>query len=276
MAEELFELDLLGGAVERAYRRARPEVDALPWGSLRIHDVPAPDLLNARREWTATALQEYASAANAALTLRTVLRARAPLDLTAMLSQVPLDELTHSELCARVASELGGGTPLRYERGSVFALPGEHDETDDPTADAAVRVVREFCVGESLSLALLRAVGRASKPLLLREVFEQLAGDETRHAAFGWIFVDWALPRLDRAGRARLGRAADDALAGACRLLAAIEESRQMRSTARLGWVGSLGAARYAATGRRWRPAPEVDTSVASNWVSESGRRALG
>src|SRR4051794_27855013 len=122
MADELFELEILGGAVERAYRRARPEIEALPWGTLEVSTVPKAEVLIARREWTATSLQEYASAANAALTLQAVLKARAPLDLTAMLARVPLDEIAHSELCARVAAELGGGTPLRYDRARVFPL----------------------------------------------------------------------------------------------------------------------------------------------------------
>ena len=34
MAGELFELELLGGNVERRYRKMRPEVEAMPWGTI--------------------------------------------------------------------------------------------------------------------------------------------------------------------------------------------------------------------------------------------------
>ena len=38
MAQELFELELLGGGMERRYRRARPEVEQMPWGTLDVSE----------------------------------------------------------------------------------------------------------------------------------------------------------------------------------------------------------------------------------------------
>src|SRR5262245_58679870 len=110
---ELFELSLLGGSVERRYRRLRPEV-RLPWGTLDTSSYDRATLETAQRTWTLAAFQEQHSAAACAETLRALIAARAPLDLVAMASSFVLDEVVHVELCARVAMELGGAAPLWF------------------------------------------------------------------------------------------------------------------------------------------------------------------
>jgi hypothetical protein len=100
MAEppELFELSLLGGAPERRYRRLRPDIDRLPWERLKPGRRSSAVLEAARRGWTQGALQEYASADAHSAMLRLLVRARAPVDVSAMASRFPLDELAHAEL----------------------------------------------------------------------------------------------------------------------------------------------------------------------------------
>jgi hypothetical protein len=251
MTEELFELELLGGASERAYRRARPEVEALPWDTLDPRRLPRRELERARQQWTLAALQEYASAANIALTLHALLRARAPLDLTANLSRFALDEITHAELCARVAGALGGGVSLRYARERVLPHGRGVDDPADPLELATVRVVRDFCVGETLSLELLRAGRRAAREPLLQGVFARLVIDESEHAAFGWRFVDWALATLDRRARPRVRQAALRASADAEQLVAAIAAQPSESLVSRVGVVGVVGRDAYVDTARR-------------------------
>jgi hypothetical protein len=113
--EEPFELSMLGGATERRYRRMRPEVESLPWGTLDPSRYPAELVLAARRSWTLAALQEHRTAAACAATLRALIAARAPVDLIAVATRFPLDEMAHVELCARLAGELGGGTPVIHD-----------------------------------------------------------------------------------------------------------------------------------------------------------------
>ncbi len=36
MPVELFELELIGGAMERQYREMRPEVESMPWGTIDL------------------------------------------------------------------------------------------------------------------------------------------------------------------------------------------------------------------------------------------------
>src|SRR5918996_626179 len=151
---ELFELGMLGGAIERRYRKSRPEVERLPWKSLRPDDFPHEMVLAARQAWTEAAFQEHRTAAACSSDLQALIAARAPVDLIAMASRFPLDEIVHVELCARLATELGGGIPIRY----------------DP-------------------------LGRIVK-------------DEAAHGQFGWVFLDWALPHLDKSERQVLREAA--------------------------------------------------------------------
>src|SRR5262249_38962581 len=62
LMSELFELELLGGAMERRYRKARPEVEAMPWGTLDVRAFSEEALVVARRSWTSAAFQEHRTA----------------------------------------------------------------------------------------------------------------------------------------------------------------------------------------------------------------------
>src|SRR4029077_5038430 len=93
MDGELFELSLLGGATERRYRRLRPEVERLPWGTFDKAAFSDELVLSARRYWTHVAFSEHVAAASAALTLEALVMARAPLDMIAVAARFPQDEL---------------------------------------------------------------------------------------------------------------------------------------------------------------------------------------
>ena len=49
MSGVLFELELFGGGVEKRYRRMRPEVEAMPWGTIDTRGISEEDLVAARR-----------------------------------------------------------------------------------------------------------------------------------------------------------------------------------------------------------------------------------
>jgi hypothetical protein len=193
-ARELFELELLGGAVERQYRKRRPHGGAMPWGTLDLSAFSTEEIIAARRGWTDLALQEYGAAASQANVLRLLVRARVPLDLSALLASFPLDELSHTELCARMAEELGGATPLEYPTEQVF--PDPTAEAGSPLVCAAKAVAWEFCVGETLSLGQLKDHHAHAEAPLLEAVWGRLAKDEAAHARFGWLFMKWARPLL--------------------------------------------------------------------------------
>jgi hypothetical protein len=206
--ENLFELSLLGGVSEARYRAWRPDVESLPWDHFDARDLTEAERLVARRTWTAASFQEYATAAQHALTVNLLVQARVPLDLSAMASRFSLDELVHAELCARMANALGGGTPLTYTDEEVFPHPAQID-SKDLFAVITERVLHDCCIAETLAGVLLRAAARTATDTLVRGVLWVLARDEALHARFGWIYLEWAGERFDESMRTRLGQHAE-------------------------------------------------------------------
>jgi hypothetical protein len=203
---ELFELELMGGSVERRYRRLRPEIEAMPWGTIDARKIPGDALIAARKAWTGAAFQEHRTGIACAAALRALYECRAPVDLIALAARFPMDELAHVELCARMAMELGGGTEIQHD---PHALIVDADDALPPLLRAADMVVRFFCVGEALSIPLLKGTWRAARHPLPRAVLGRIVRDEAAHGTFGFTFLDWALPALGEDERKHLGRAAD-------------------------------------------------------------------
>jgi hypothetical protein len=206
---ELFELEMLGGTFERRYRKARPEVESMPWGTLDLSRMSEEELIAARRAWTGAAFQEHRTGAACAVTLRALIEARAPLDLVALAARFPMDEMVHVELCARMAMECGGGTEIIHD---PTAMVLDADPELSALMQAAELCVRFFCVGEALSIPLIRGTWHAARHPLPRAVLGRIVKDEAAHGTFGFTFLDWAGPRLTEEDRAVLGRAADLAI----------------------------------------------------------------
>jgi hypothetical protein len=232
---ELFELELFGEGIERRYRKLRPEVDQMPWGTMDVAGVPAAALIAARRSWTGAAFQEHRTGIACAATLRALMECRAPLDLIALASRFPLDEMVHVELCARMAMELGGGTEIRHD--SDF-LVYDADRALPPLVRAAELVVRFFCVGEALSIPLLRGTWHAATHPLPRAILGTIVRDEAAHGTFGWSFLDWALPALTPEHIQHLGEVAGSAIAGIRRQWRDIERRTEPQLPGdALGWM---------------------------------------
>src|SRR5215472_9210527 len=99
---EPFELEWLGGAAEHHFRRARPGIDDLPWGTLDTSQYPPDVVLAARATWTESAYTEYRAVAAFAAVLSALCEAKAPLDVIGMASSFVADEVVHVELCSRL------------------------------------------------------------------------------------------------------------------------------------------------------------------------------
>ncbi len=205
----LFELEIFGGAAERRYRRLRPEVEAMPWGTLDLRGIPEANLVAARKAWTSAAYQEHRTGAACAATLRALIEAQAPLDLIAIASRFPLDEMVHVELCARMAMELGGGTEIQHEPEHMLL---DAEQGKSALERAADLVVRFFCVGESLSIPLLRGTWKAARHPLPRAILGRIVKDEAAHGTFGFWFLDWAEPHLTDISRSYLAERANLAI----------------------------------------------------------------
>lgn len=212
-----FELSLIGGPWRRRLARRRGWIDELAWRE------PLPDDAGARVGWTRTAFSEYASAAAFAEIAAALLAAGAPIDLVAAAGDFVVDEIVHTEVAARIAAALGGAVALDVDLARLVRPPAR-EAAGDPLLRAAELVVRTACVGESLTVPMLKHARDTAGSPLIAAALAAIAADEAGHAQLGWWFLDWAAPRLDDAARGWLGRVAGGAirsfaplLGGGCR-----------------------------------------------------------
>ncbi|HEY8376928.1 MAG TPA: ferritin-like domain-containing protein, partial [Nannocystis sp.] len=169
--------------------------------------------------WTRIALCEHASVASFARFILQLLALGAPAELVGDAQQALADEVEHARLCFALAS-LYQGTGVG---------PGPVPATDAPLAadlDAIVAaVIREACVGETLSaLEAREAAARAEDPAL-RRILARIAADEQRHAELGWRFVQWALARVGANSRTRAQATFAAAIADAEATIAALAQT---------------------------------------------------
>lgn len=205
----LFELEILGGATERRYRKMRPEVERMPWGTLDLEHMTEAERVAARLAWTSAAYQEHRTAVGVTAALRALLEASAPLDLIGLAARFPLDEAVHVELCARMAMEAGGGTEILYQPDAVVL---DADRSLSPLMRAADLIVRFFCVGEALSIPLIRGTCKVARHPLPRAILSRILRDEAAHGTFGFLFLDWADDKLGPEDREMLASSADLAI----------------------------------------------------------------
>ena len=261
---ERFELSWAGGPAERHVRRRRPGVDELPWGTLHPASYPPELVERARLSWTEGAFNEYCSAAAFAELTAALLAANAPIDLVGMAGDFAADEMVHVELNARVAMELGGGAPVSVDFGALTKRPRKRLS---PLQRASEICVRTCCVGEAFSVPMLVGTWRSAGHPLTRAVLERIVKDEAPHARLGWLYLEWAAPRLDDRERARLARVAEEALAEYAPywrgLSSMTNDGIAMGDVHALGW---MEANAYAALAR---------TAVRDDIVTPLGRQGI-
>lgn len=207
----LFELEWAGGAAEHHFRRARPGIDELPWGTFDTASYP-PEVLDAgRATWTDAAYTEYRAVAAFAEVIRALAEARAPLDILGMASNFVADEVVHVELTSRVAMELGGAVQKPVDFDALVVKP-------DPRLSAFQRaneiVLRISCIAEAFSGRMAVSAMRSTTHPLTRAVYERIVADESLHYRLGGIYFDWASELMDDEERARLSRVALTTLKG--------------------------------------------------------------
>jgi hypothetical protein len=96
---------------------------------------------------------------------------------------------------------------------------------------AAELVVRTSCVGESLTVPVLKLSRRLAGSSLIEAALGRIVADESGHAQLGWWYLDWADDLLDDDARAHLARVAGEAVRSFAPLLAS-RDLRPASSTA--------------------------------------------
>lgn len=224
------ELEMLGGRAERLLRRRRGSIDDLPWGSLAAAAISEADRATARLVWTDSAFREYASAASFAALSTALLEAGGPIDLVAMCSDFVVDEMTHVELAARLASELGGAAPYHVAMENVSPVA-----SGESPIERAAELALLTCIGEVLSVPSIAGALRATDQPLVRAVLARIVRDERPHARLGWLVLDWAGERVDRVRLSGVARERIEAYAPLWQELECGEPDRELRSVA--GWM---------------------------------------
>jgi len=208
-----FTVSSIRGPWSRRLARRRAWIDELPW-----HEPLPSDALGARVVWTRTAFSEYASAAAFAELAAALLAAGAPIELAAACGEYLVDELVHTEVAARLAAALGGAVALEVDL-TRLVRPPSPTAADHPLLAAAELAVRISCVGEALTVPMLKVARGVAGSALVAAALDEIVGDEASHAQLGGWFLDWAEPQLDDADRRHLGAIASAAVASFAPLL---------------------------------------------------------
>lgn len=196
-----FALEAVGGLWSKRLDKRRAGMEDIDWKEIARE--ATPELVIAARDvWTRSAFSEYASGAAFAEIAAHMLAARAPIDLVAAAGDFVGDEMFHAELASRVAMSLGGAMPLEVNFGKLVRPP----EGSGALLRAAELVVRSCCVGESLTVPILKQSRRAAGSRTIEAVISRILRDEAQHAELGWWFLDWA--ELTDADRAHLASVA--------------------------------------------------------------------
>jgi len=203
----VFELEAIGGPWARRGRKRRVGLDDFPWADIPSVSVASRE--RARVVWTQSAFSEYASAASFARIATALLAAGAPIDLVSAAGEFVADEMLHAELSARVATVFGGPVVLEVDLEKLVRPP----TATSPLLAAAELIVRTSCVGEALTVPILKSAKLHADSELVEKVIARIVKDESAHAELGWWFLDWADARLSDADRVHLGGVAEHAIA---------------------------------------------------------------
>ncbi len=244
-----FELEWMGGAAEHHFRRARPRVDELPWGTLDASRYAAAAVDRARASWTEVAINEYRAVASFSEVLRALVDVKAPLDLLGMTSDFLADECSHVELASRMAMELGGAVLREVDFDRFTARP----RGLTPMQRANELVLRVGCIAEAFSGGTATTSFASTTHALPRAIYESILRDEAHHRRLGGLYFEWALSRCDEEELRRLGRV----LLGALRALAPFWTSPVARDATPPPWpeedlqaLGWLGPSKFAAVAK--------------------------
>ncbi len=145
----------------------------------------------ARENWQRRVLDEFRSQTAFTELLGELTRLRAPFDILGSAIRVVRDENRHVMLCRRMVHALGGDDCIPGEPMWVLS-----DKTVSLKRRVAQTVVDSLCVGETISVRLLRAARQWTTDALPREAMTVLVSDEAFHARFGWAVLEFLLPHL--------------------------------------------------------------------------------
>lgn len=157
----------------------------IPWDRFDAGAYDAATLERGRRSWLLRTNDEYRSMTGFAELQHLVAALRAPLDVISGAARLVRDETRHVELCAHLTDLLGGRRDDVVEPRWVRTPPGLA-----PRLRALHHMVGSCCIGETLSVTMLRGVRAGASDPVAHAVLTQVLRDESFHARFGWLWLE--------------------------------------------------------------------------------------
>ena len=101
------------------------------------------------------------------------------------MARVVRDETRHVALCSELVDHLGGWLDDAHEPGWV-----RQDRRLPVELRVARSVVGSMCIGETVSVFMLRAARERATDPVAREVLTRMSSDEAFHSRFGWLWLE--------------------------------------------------------------------------------------
>lgn len=168
-----------------------PERD-IPWAALDPSRYSAEILAAARLSWSRKAWTEYGGLPETpALIIRFCLEQERESDPKYFLTVRNTEEAWHLECCHRF-SELCGGFIEQPANPAYAALfnQGLHREALDASRSLDAYVAAHIGIQDGLDLELCRLHRDNATDRVPRAILDRLVADKTRHAAFGWFYLE--------------------------------------------------------------------------------------
>ena len=162
-----------------------PDLDSYdPYGCSTLSD-QARTQLAAR--WSQIAALEHSSIASFSRFTLQLMGVGAPADLILETQHAAADEVRHAQLAYKLASvylgeEVGPG-PLSLDQLKI----------DTDRLSVIKGLINEACFGETLGVAEVKEAATHAVNPEVRQILEEIAHDETRHAALAWRSLQWIL-----------------------------------------------------------------------------------
>lgn len=206
------------GSIRELYDAAKqarwdPQRD-IAWQSFDAEAYPQDVRDAARLTWSRRAWTEYGGLPETpALVIRFCLEQQRESDPKYFLTVRNTEEAWHLECCHRFAELLGGyvSEPADPRYQAIFNQ-GLHRQALDAAIPLDGYVAAHSAVQDGLDLELHRLYRDNARDPVARAILDRLVADKTRHAAFGWFYLQQRAANWDDAGRVAIAREVERAI----------------------------------------------------------------
>lgn len=198
--------NLYRAAIKRQWDPAR-DVD---WEAFDHSNYSPEQLMAGRLRWSKTAWGEYGAISESpALQIR-FCQEKLPADLWYFFSLRTQEESRHAEAAFRMAEVLGGY--FEEPQGEVSSRDSSVDKDIkttlyshgirrmalDPNYSTEGIIASLVCVSEDVAFDQFKHLQEITRDPIAKQLITLINRDEARHCAFGWDFMEYRIPQMNR------------------------------------------------------------------------------